>query len=119
MRALSGPAKPQGRRKHQMEVEPQPPLRPGLCDYCLQPVPKSNLGRQRKYCDAKCREAFWRLARQRAAQAYPTLLRWRMHRGRKGTPGEGAMTEVAEQVDAWLAEDREAVKNMGDKNEPA
>lgn len=112
MHSLSAPAKPQGRRVHQMEVTPQPPLRAGLCDYCGQSVSSGLFGRQLKYCDTACRIAFWRLARQRSAQVYIMLMRWRMHRGRKGTPGQGALTEVAEKVDAWLAEDRQARKEM-------
>jgi len=32
---------------------------------------------------------------------------WRKHRGARGTPGEGMISEIAERVDAILSEDRE------------
>jgi len=32
---------------------------------------------------------------------------WRKHRGRKGTPGEGMIGDIATRVDQILAEDRE------------
>ncbi|MEM6477836.1 MAG: hypothetical protein AAF647_02195 [Pseudomonadota bacterium] len=37
------------------------------------------------------------------------LMLWRQHRGAKGTPGEGALSKVAQSVDAWLAEDRSRI----------
>lgn len=77
------------------------PLTPGTCEYC------GDVAEMEDSCCSLSCEA--RLARLEAAQGQAVLRvlkRWRKHRGRKGTPGEGAMTEVANLTDRFLKADR-------------
>lgn len=77
------------------------PLTPGTCEWCGKPTELEDVA-----CSLTC-EAL--LRRQEAHQGLIVLRhlkRWRKHRGRKGTPGEGAMTEVAAMVDGFLRTDR-------------
>lgn len=77
------------------------PLTPGTCEYCGDTAEMED-----SCCSLSC-EA--RLARLEAAQGQAVLRvlkRWRKHRGRKGTPGEGAMTEAANLIDRFLKTDR-------------
>lgn len=77
------------------------PLTPGTCEWC-----GNNCELEDSCCSLRC-EA--QLARGEAAQGQAVLRvlkRWRKHRGRKGTPGEGAMTEVANLTDRFLKSDR-------------
>lgn len=77
------------------------PLTPGTCEWCGKDCEMEDVA-----CCLSC-EA--RIHQQEAVQGrmvLRVLKRWRRHRGRKGTPGEGAMTEVATMVDGFLRTDR-------------
>jgi len=77
------------------------PIEEGRCNECGAPVPPD-----RFYCDARCSATYSnRLAAQ--GKALMQMLKvWRKHRGAKGTPGEGKMSDVCDRLDAILAEDR-------------
>lgn len=90
------------------------PLTPGTCEWC---------GKDCEMEDACCSltcEA--QLARLEAAQGriiLRHLKKWRKHRGRKGTPGEGAMTEIAAMTDKFLKNDRLRRESEGAKRRQA
>ena len=82
-----------------------PALRPGHCNACGKPTRRDVRGNRMKFCDSDCRTAYWRRARMRGGQIYPMLELWRRYRGRKGTPGEHMLSEIARLVDEHLAAD--------------
>jgi hypothetical protein len=43
------------------------------------------------------------------------LKQWRLHRGRKGTPGAGKITHVSARVDLLISEDRARWARLGQK----
>ena len=92
------------------DVNAIPPLKPGFCDECGKKLKFSTRIRRGRFCCPACKAKWWQIARLRGGQVYPALLAWRKFRGRKGTPGEGKITEVGLAVDGWLKEDREATK---------
>ncbi len=84
------------------EARPPQPLHRGACDWCGAKVPKG-----RSYCDRKCYQNYNNLLAKQGKAVMQMLKHWRLHRGRKGTPGEGMIGEVASRVDAMLGEDRD------------
>lgn len=86
------------------DVDRLPALRPGFCDQCRNRLPASKRRHHARFCSAACRRAWWQIAAQRGAKLYQHLLIWRRYRGRKGTPGQGVLGLLANQVDAWLRE---------------
>jgi hypothetical protein len=91
--------------RHRMEPKEPMPLQAGLCDYC-----GGKCLRGRSYCGTACRVAYNNLLARQGKTVMQLLKIWRKHRGAKGTPGEGKITEVAARVDAILEEDRERWK---------
>lgn len=77
------------------------PLRRGFCDWCGGEVSKG-----RVYCGRECRERYNALTLRQGKALVQLLKQWRLHRGRKGTPGAGKITLVSARVDLLLAEDR-------------
>lgn len=78
-----------------------PPLYPGCCEWCgVDVLPDRNT------CGPRCEAALQVAEKTVARRALAELKLWRRHRGRKGTPGEGAMTRLAALTDAHLAESR-------------
>jgi hypothetical protein len=88
------------------------PLVRGLCDWCGEPTPKG-----RAYCSKICRVSYDNLLARQGKAIMQLLKLWRKHRGGKGTPGQGKLTEVAERVDACLSEDRHRIASF--RNRPA
>ena len=88
------------------------PLSVGLCDWCGVTLKKSKNGRERRFCSAACRKAWWKRAATRGAQVMHPLQRWRKHRGRAGTPGQGALSAVQVLIDKFADEDRERMARL-------
>lgn len=84
------------------------PLTPGTCEWCGKPCEMEDVA-----CSLSCEAQLVRLEAQQGSEVLRTLKRWRKHRGRKDTPGEGAMTEVTTMVDRFLRLDRVRREEMG------
>lgn len=80
---------------------PTKPLLDTICEWCGAPCLPGDAA-----CSIKCEARVVHLERQTAAEVLRELKRWRLHRGRKGTPGEGAISRIASAVDKLLKEDR-------------
>lgn len=77
------------------------PLTPGVCEWCGNICEMEDVA-----CSLSCEAQLHRLEAYQGRTVLRSLKRWRKHRGRKGTPGEGAMTEVANIIDLFLKTDR-------------
>ncbi|UFS68233.1 hypothetical protein LO749_21570 (plasmid) [Paracoccus denitrificans] len=95
------PVSPPARRERLEPVASQP-LRRGRCDWCGRKTPRG-----RVYCSSQCRERYNSLVTRQGKALVQSLKLWRLHRGRRGTPGAGKITLISERVDALLAEDRQ------------
>ena len=84
------------------------PLTPGVCEWCGQLCEEDDVA-----CSLTCEAQLNRLEAAQGKIVLRVLKRWRKHRGRKGTPGEGAMTEAAGLVDRFLKNDRVRREYMG------
>jgi len=93
--------------RDRMEPRDTQPLQAGRCDWCGGKTPRG-----RTYCNAKCRVAYNNLLGRQGKSVMQMLKLWRKHRGRKGTPGEGMIGDIATRVDQMLAEDRERKARM-------
>ena len=80
---------------------PTKPLLNATCEWCGAPCLPDDAA-----CSIKCEAQIVRIERQTATEVLRELKRWRLHRGRKGTPGEGSMSRIAATVDRLLKEDR-------------
>lgn len=78
------------------------PLFPGICEVCGKPCELEDA-----VCGITCEAELGRREREQGREVLRLLKRWRRYRGRKGTPGEGAISQVAETVDRFLRLDRE------------
>ena len=78
------------------------PLTPGTCEWC-----GKNCELEDVACSLSCEAQLHRVEAVQGRMILRTLKRWRKHRGAKGSPGEGAITEVAQMVDAFLKNDRQ------------
>lgn len=90
------------------------PLTPGTCEWCGKPTELENVA-----CSLSCEALLRRQEAQQGLIVLRHLKRWRKHRGRKGTPGEGAMTEVATMVDGFLRADRQRREQAATKRRAA
>lgn len=88
--------------KERREPQAPRPLKPGRCDWCGNRPPRG-----RAYCGPACRVSYNNALAAQGKAVMQLLKHWRAHRGRKGTPGEGVLSEVAHRVDQILREDRE------------
>lgn len=88
------------------DAKPVAPLRPGYCDECETRLSAQTKARGGRFCSKECKARWWSDARTRGGQVYALLMAWRQYRGRKGTPGAGAMADCAAIVDGWRAKDR-------------
>ncbi|MCE8006427.1 hypothetical protein [Aestuariivita sp.] len=95
-----------GRLKDHGDVEPLRPLRVGYCDYCRERIDPTAYRPGMRFCNSTCRTDWWKMARNRGAQLYHHLTVWRMHRGRKGTPGAGVFSRISATIDMWARKDR-------------
>jgi len=83
------------------------PLKRGSCDFCGRATAKG-----RTYCGKECRVAYNNLLARQGKSVMQMLKIWRKHRGSKGTRGEGMIGEIANRVDAIMAEDRERKRRL-------
>lgn len=95
-----------------MAMEPRDvmPLKRGFCDWCGAKCPKT-----RAYCSPECRVQYNNLTARQGKAVMQQLKVWRLHRGGKGTPGEGMLTQIAARVDAFLEEDRKRKTRLRSK----
>lgn len=77
------------------------PLTPGCCEWCGNVCELDDVA-----CCLSCEAQINRLEATQGRIVLRVLKRWRRHRGRLGTPGEGAMSEVASITDRFLKGDR-------------
>ena len=77
------------------------PLTPGSCEWCGKDC--DPLGTS---CSLSCEAQLHRLEAAQGRLVIRTLKKWRKHRGRKGTPGEGTMPEIAAMIDRFNRNDR-------------
>lgn len=77
------------------------PITPGTCEWCGKDCELEDSA-----CSLSCEAQLLRLEATQGRIVLRTLKLWRKHRGRKDTPGQGAMTEVAALVDKFLKDDR-------------
>lgn len=83
------------------------PLTPGTCEWCGKPCDQHVIA-----CSVAC-EARVAFREKNESRAIVRVLKlWRKHRGRKGTPGEGAIGEAAALIDAMLKADRQRVLKL-------
>lgn len=93
--------------KHRREARPPQPLKVGACDWCGKGV-----ARGRSYCNQECRVKYNNLLAKQGKAVMQMLKIWRVYRGRKGTPGEGMIGEIANRVDQMIAEDRQRKEDI-------
>lgn len=77
------------------------PLTPGNCEWCGNLCEMEDVA-----CCLSCEAQLNRLEATQGRIVLRHLKRWRKHRGRAGTPGEGAMSEVTALTDRFLKGDR-------------
>jgi predicted nucleic acid-binding Zn ribbon protein len=78
------------------------PLYPGTCEVCGRPCEVEDAT-----CSFSCEASLVKREKEQGGKVLRLLKRWRRYRGRKGTPGEGALSEAAAMIDLFLREDRE------------
>lgn len=83
------------------------PLFPGRCEYCGSPTVEGD-----NCCCISCEAKLMASEREVARAALVELKTWRRYRGRKGTPGEGAMTRLAAMTDALLSKNHARRREM-------
>lgn len=84
------------------------PRRRGRCDQCGDKI--ANRRPKQRFCHPTCRQAYWRDAKVRGSMLYEDLYRWRIHRGKRGTEGEGKISSVAAKIDRWIAADTQRMR---------
>lgn len=84
------------------------PLTPGTCEWCGKTCELEDAT-----CSLTCEAQLVRLEAAQGRLVIRTMKKWRKHRGRKGTPGEGAITEVASLVDGFNKNDRIRREKLG------
>lgn len=84
------------------------PLTPGTCEWCGKTCELADAA-----CSLSCEAQLVRLEAAQGKMTLRVLKRWRKYRGRKDTPGEGAISEVAAMVDKFLRNDRLRRERMG------
>jgi hypothetical protein len=77
------------------------PITPGTCEWCGKDCELEDSA-----CSLSCEAQLRRLEGTQGRMVLRSLKLWRKHRGRKDTPGQGSMTEVAALVDRFLKDDR-------------
>lgn len=86
---------------------PDRPLRPGTCEWCGAACKPEDTT-----CGIACEAKLVRHEKATGRAVLRAMKEWRMHRGRKGTPGEGAMGRASAMIDALLKEDTARRKMM-------
>lgn len=86
------------------------PITPGTCEWCGKDCELEDSA-----CSLSCEAQLRRLEGTQGWIVLRQLKLWRKYRGRKDTPGQGTMTEVAALVDRFLREDRLRREEAGQK----
>ncbi len=86
------------------------PLTPGTCEWCGKDCDPVDA-----FCCVSCEAQNRRLESAQGLLVIRALKQWRRHRGRKGTPGEGQITEVAALVDRFTKADRRRREKMAEQ----
>ncbi len=82
-----------------------PPLFPGHCTMCGAEVTgRRPDGSRKEFCSRQCIRRFDKLTRKHGQRLLRLALYWRLHRGRKGTPGQGRQSDMAALADYALLE---------------
>lgn len=84
-----------------LERLPPMPIEEGRCNECGTATPPDLV-----YCNTECGQRYNNRLAQQGKSVMQLLKVWRKHRGAKGTPGEGKMTDIAARVDIILNNDR-------------
>ena len=84
------------------------PMTPGTCEWCGNDCNPAGAA-----CSLSCEAQMHRLEAVQGRMVLRILKRWRMHSGRKGSPGEGAFSEVTAMVDRFRRNDRLRREEMG------
>lgn len=90
------------------------PLTPGKCEWCGKPCDQHMIA-----CSVACEARVAFREKNEGRAMIRALKLWRKHRGRKGTPGEGAMGQTAALIDAMLKADRQRVLKLTAEREEA
>ena len=77
------------------------PLFPGTCEWCGKVCELED-----SCCSLSCEAQLNRLEATQGRIVLRVLKRWRKHSGRKGSPGEGAFSEITQHADRFLRNDR-------------
>lgn len=77
------------------------PLTPGTCEYCGVDCDPANTT-----CSLSCEAQLHRLEAAQGRKIVRVLKRWRRHSGKKGTPAEGAWSEITAMTSGFLKNDR-------------
>lgn len=96
-----------------LEPSELPPVKPGRCQWCGARTPRDVRNNRMKYCrGTDCRQKYNNLCAKQGKPLMDMLKLWRKHRGAKGTPGQGVLTEVTTRLDRMIADDRERVSEL-------
>ncbi len=82
------------------------PVKQGFCEWC------GDRCKGRTYCSDFCRGKYTNLNLVHGKSLIQLLKIWRIHRGAKGTPGEGKLSDITFRLDQLLADDRQRRKEM-------
>lgn len=85
-------------KTNMLDIEP---LTPGICEWCGKVCELEDAA-----CSLACEAQLVRLQAARGRIVLQKLMKWRKHRGAKGTPGEGTIMELSRLVDGFLRDDR-------------
>jgi hypothetical protein len=86
------------------------PITPGTCEWCGKECELEDTA-----CSLSCEAQMRRLEAVQGRTVLRVLKLWRKHSGRKGSPGEGAFSEVTAMVDRFLRTDRTRREEAGQK----
>ena len=84
------------------------PITPGTCEWCGKDCELEDTA-----CSLSCEAQMRRLEAVQGRTVLRVLKLWRKHSGRKGSPGEGAFSEVTATVDRFLRTDRTRREEAG------
>jgi hypothetical protein len=86
---------------------PTEPLTPGTCEWCGDKCDPAG-----SCCSLSCEAQMHREEARQGRIVMRALKKWRKFGGRKGTPGEGAWTEIGQLTSQYLRSDRQRRERM-------